>query len=80
MSSPAGEGSKKELAAESKAATVSSQTTHARRCLCSPTKHRGSFRCRLHRSSSSARLLRSMSMPASKPAAEQLGSKPLETT
>ncbi|KAB1200592.1 hypothetical protein CJ030_MR0G006893 [Morella rubra] len=33
-------------------------------CLCSPTTHKGSFRCRLHRSSS-AWMKRSKSMPAS---------------
>ncbi|CAA7397797.1 unnamed protein product [Spirodela intermedia] len=33
-------------------------------CLCSPTTHRGSFRCRHHRSSSSAWSRRSDSLPA----------------
>ncbi|KAL4316986.1 hypothetical protein HN51_070958 [Arachis hypogaea] len=43
-------------------------------CLCSPTTHEGSFRCRLHRSSSSNSstsptwMKRSKSMPANKPA------------
>ncbi|KAG0479945.1 hypothetical protein HPP92_010803 [Vanilla planifolia] len=38
-------------------------------CLCSPTTHQGSFRCRYHRSLSSAWFRRSKSMPsaASKP-------------
>ncbi|KAG7021282.1 hypothetical protein SDJN02_17970, partial [Cucurbita argyrosperma subsp. argyrosperma] len=48
-------------------------------CLCSPTMHQGSFRCRLHRSTSSAWMKRSKSMPANKPVAslspkETLGS------
>lgn len=38
-------------------------------CLCSPTMHQGSFRCRLHRSTSSAWMKRSKSMPANNPAA-----------
>ncbi|KAL0916551.1 hypothetical protein M5K25_014072 [Dendrobium thyrsiflorum] len=33
-------------------------------CLCSPTTHQGSFRCRYHRSMSSAWLRRSNSMPS----------------
>lgn len=36
------------------------------RCLCSPTTHQGSFRCRFHRSQSSAWMRRSKSLPASK--------------
>ncbi|KAG7030425.1 hypothetical protein SDJN02_08772 [Cucurbita argyrosperma subsp. argyrosperma] len=48
-------------------------------CLCSPTMHQGSFRCRLHRSTSSAWMKRSKSMPADHPVAslsskESLGS------
>ncbi|KAG6599447.1 hypothetical protein SDJN03_09225, partial [Cucurbita argyrosperma subsp. sororia] len=48
-------------------------------CLCSPTMHQGSFRCRLHRSMSSAWMKRSKSMPADHPVAslsskESLGS------
>uniref|UniRef100_A0A9I9CJK2 Serine-rich protein-like protein n=1 Tax=Cucumis melo TaxID=3656 RepID=A0A9I9CJK2_CUCME len=38
-------------------------------CLCSPTMHQGSFRCRLHRSTSSAWMKRSKSMPANNPVA-----------
>ncbi|KAK9148903.1 hypothetical protein Scep_007660 [Stephania cephalantha] len=33
-------------------------------CLCSPTTHQGSFRCRFHRSVSSAWMRRSNSMPS----------------
>ncbi|KAI5680553.1 hypothetical protein M9H77_01780 [Catharanthus roseus] len=33
-------------------------------CLCSPTTHQGSFRCRFHRSGSTAWFKRSKSMPA----------------
>ncbi|TKY44649.1 hypothetical protein E2542_SST30926 [Spatholobus suberectus] len=39
-------------------------------CLCSPTTHEGSFRCRLHRGSTSTPptwMKRSKSMPANKP-------------
>ncbi|CAO2841505.1 unnamed protein product [Amaranthus hypochondriacus] len=37
-------------------------------CLCSPTTHQGSFRCRLHRSNSSAWMMkRSNSMPITRP-------------
>lgn len=36
------------------------------KCLCSPTTHQGSFRCRFHRSQSSVWMRRSKSMPASK--------------
>ncbi|KAJ7969624.1 Peroxiredoxins prx-1 prx-2 prx-3 [Quillaja saponaria] len=32
-------------------------------CLCSPTTHQGSFRCRFHRTKGSAWLKRSSSMP-----------------
>ncbi|KAF8036460.1 hypothetical protein BT93_C2242 [Corymbia citriodora subsp. variegata] len=35
-------------------------------CMCSPTTHQGSFRCRLHRPWSSALMKRSNSMPTSK--------------
>ncbi|KAL4194854.1 hypothetical protein AMTRI_Chr05g70560 [Amborella trichopoda] len=35
-------------------------------CLCSPTKHEGSFRCRLHRTLSSTWMRRSNCMPANK--------------
>ncbi|KAJ6850394.1 uncharacterized protein M6B38_264965 [Iris pallida] len=50
-------------------------------CLCSPTTHQGSFRCRFHRSgASSTRMLRSKSMPPSmKSATIPLPAKPLET-
>ncbi|KAH7659935.1 hypothetical protein IHE45_16G064000 [Dioscorea alata] len=44
-------------------------------CLCSPTTHQGSFRCRFHRSSPSTWMMnRSKSMPSS-----AKSSKPLET-
>ncbi|KAG9454957.1 hypothetical protein H6P81_007861 [Aristolochia fimbriata] len=40
----------------------------ATHCLCSPTTHPGSFRCRFHRAMSTSWMRRSKSMPASKPA------------
>uniref|UniRef100_A0A2P2LDI8 Peroxiredoxins prx-1 prx-2 prx-3 n=1 Tax=Rhizophora mucronata TaxID=61149 RepID=A0A2P2LDI8_RHIMU len=45
--------------------TTAAQSSSPRgQCLCSPTTHQGSFRCRLHRSrSSSAWMTRSKSMP-----------------
>ncbi|KAG0482507.1 hypothetical protein HPP92_010591 [Vanilla planifolia] len=56
----------------------------SRQCLCSPTTHQGSFRCRYHRSLSSAWFRRSKSMPsaASKPstaAAAAAGKSAVET-
>ncbi|XWS17244.1 hypothetical protein CRYUN_Cryun33cG0051200 [Craigia yunnanensis] len=45
-------------------AAVAANSPKAGQCLCSPTTHQGSFRCRLHRSSSSAWMKRSKSIPA----------------
>ncbi|EXB37025.1 hypothetical protein L484_020811 [Morus notabilis] len=46
-------------------------------CLCSPTSHQGSFRCRFHRSL--ATMKRSNSMPANKSVAS-LSPKSVEST
>ncbi|KAJ6856976.1 hypothetical protein NC651_038617 [Populus alba x Populus x berolinensis] len=51
-------------------------------CLCSPTTHQGSFRCRLHRSSRSSAapmMKRSKSMPP-KDAPTSLSPKSVEST
>ncbi|CAK9150883.1 unnamed protein product [Ilex paraguariensis] len=48
-------------------------------CLCSPTTHKGSFRCRFHRSSSTAWLKRSKSMPPSD-SVSSLSPKSVEST
>merc|ERR1711915_470453 len=40
------------LSSEDAATSVSSPKSEQKSCLCSPTTHEGSFRCRLHRSSS----------------------------
>ncbi|KAJ4846405.1 hypothetical protein Tsubulata_006030 [Turnera subulata] len=43
---------------------------HQQQCLCSPTTHQGSFRCRFHRANpSSWKMRRSNSMPTNKVAA-----------
>ncbi|OUZ99929.1 hypothetical protein BVC80_9069g38 [Macleaya cordata] len=52
-------------------------------CLCSPTTHNGSFRCRFHRSLSSTwRMKRSKSMPANSTAAAttSISPKSVEST
>ncbi|GAB4852575.1 hypothetical protein Ancab_016788 [Ancistrocladus abbreviatus] len=52
-------------AAAAAAVTVNSQTPK-QQCLCSPTTHEGSFKCRLHRSKASPWMMRrSKSTPAS---------------
>ncbi|EHA8592109.1 hypothetical protein COCNU_contig69280848G000010 [Cocos nucifera] len=49
-------------------------------CLCSPTTHEGSFRCRFHRSLSSNWMRRSKSVSSSgKSTTDSVISKPLET-
>ncbi|KAH7511901.1 hypothetical protein FEM48_Zijuj12G0032300 [Ziziphus jujuba var. spinosa] len=48
-------------------------------CLCSPTTHQGSFRCRFHRSKSTTWLKRSKSMPANNSVAS-LFPKSVEST
>lgn len=45
-------------------AEAASFTSPKGRCLCSPTTHQGSFRCRFHRSQSSTSMKRSKSMPS----------------
>ncbi|GFS41002.1 hypothetical protein Acr_00g0071670 [Actinidia rufa] len=42
-------------------------SSKGQQCLCSPTTHQGSFRCRFHRPGSTAWFKRSKSMPNSKP-------------
>lgn len=50
-------------------------------CLCSPTTHQGSFRCRFHRSKSSAWMMkRSKSMPANHSSTASLSPKSVEST
>ncbi|KAK4604203.1 hypothetical protein RGQ29_012633 [Quercus rubra] len=44
-------------------AVTTSSSSPKGQCLCSPTTHQGSFRCKFHRSSSSAWMKRSKSMP-----------------
>ncbi|KAK6944988.1 hypothetical protein RJ641_026090 [Dillenia turbinata] len=48
-------------------------------CLCSPTTHPGSFRCKFHRSTSTAWMKRSKSMPANKSVAS-LSPKSVESS
>ncbi|KAL3747505.1 hypothetical protein ACJRO7_016316 [Eucalyptus globulus] len=47
-------------------ATAAPLSSPRGQCLCSPTTHEGSFRCRFHRARSSAFMKRSNSMPTSK--------------
>ncbi|TYG64021.1 hypothetical protein ES288_D06G075500v1 [Gossypium darwinii] len=50
-------------------------------CLCSPTTHQGSFRCRFHRSKSSAWMMkRSKSMPANNSPTASFSPKSVEST
>ncbi|OMO58022.1 hypothetical protein COLO4_34910 [Corchorus olitorius] len=49
-------------------------------CLCSPTTHQGSFRCRFHRSKSSSWMKRSNSMPANSASMASLSPKSVEST
>ncbi|PPS10177.1 hypothetical protein GOBAR_AA10457 [Gossypium barbadense] len=50
-------------------------------CLCSPTTHQGSFRCRFHRSKSSAWMMKqSKSMPANNSSAASFSPKSVEST
>ncbi|KAJ6794992.1 uncharacterized protein M6B38_228790 [Iris pallida] len=83
-SSPKGAATKKEVPLASPkggAAARGGGGGGGLQCLCSPTTHQGSFRCRFHRSgASSTRMLRSKSMPPSmKSATIPLPAKPLET-
>ncbi|KAE8658133.1 hypothetical protein F3Y22_tig00116974pilonHSYRG00013 [Hibiscus syriacus] len=50
-------------------------------CLCSPTTHQGSFRCKFHRSTSSSwKMKRSQSMPASNSSVTSSSPKSVEST
>ncbi|KAK8597813.1 hypothetical protein V6N13_095210 [Hibiscus sabdariffa] len=50
-------------------------------CLCSPTTHQGSFRCRFHRSTSSSwKMKRSKSMPANNASVVSFSPKTVEST
>ncbi|EOY30817.1 Uncharacterized protein TCM_037897 [Theobroma cacao] len=60
-------------------AAVPTNSPKGGQCLCSPTTHQGSFRCRFHRSSSSAWMKRSKSMPANGSLAS-LSPKSVEST
>ncbi|KAK6941526.1 hypothetical protein RJ641_026903 [Dillenia turbinata] len=57
----------------------SGDTVAKGQCLCSPTTHQGSFRCKFHRSNSTAWMKRSKSMPANKSAAS-LSPKSVESS
>ncbi|GLT98588.1 hypothetical protein SLE2022_160870 [Rubroshorea leprosula] len=48
-------------------------------CVCSPSTHPGSFRCRFHRSKSSAWLKRSKSVPATTESLASLSPKSVES-
>ncbi|XVE54288.1 hypothetical protein DITRI_Ditri03aG0068800 [Diplodiscus trichospermus] len=61
-------------------ASVAADSPKAAQCLCSPTTHQGSFRCRFHRSSSSAWMKRSNSMPANSNSRASLSPKSVEST
>ncbi|MCL7026121.1 hypothetical protein MKW94_012336 [Papaver nudicaule] len=61
--------------------SVASNSPRVSQCLCSPTTHTGSFRCRYHRSLSSTwRMKRSNSMPANSAATTSISSKAVEST
>ncbi|KAF5742963.1 hypothetical protein HS088_TW09G01025 [Tripterygium wilfordii] len=49
---------------EAMTVVTSTSSSPKGQCLCSPTTHQGSFRCRFHRSNSSAWMKRSNSMPS----------------
>ncbi|KAK8523142.1 hypothetical protein V6N13_113098 [Hibiscus sabdariffa] len=50
-------------------------------CLCSPTTHRGSFRCKFHRASASAWMMkRSKSMPTNNTSMPSFSPKSVEST
>ncbi|KAI4380035.1 hypothetical protein MLD38_006266 [Melastoma candidum] len=57
------------------AAVATSTTSPKGQCLCSPTTHQGSFRCRFHRTGSSAWMKRSNSMPTGGSSASSLSPK-----
>ncbi|XWS26869.1 hypothetical protein CRYUN_Cryun26dG0067200 [Craigia yunnanensis] len=61
-------------------AAVATNSPKASQCLCSPTTHQGSFRCRFHRSRSSAWMKRSKSMPANSNSVASLSPKSVEST
>ncbi|KAI3870350.1 hypothetical protein MKW92_000984 [Papaver armeniacum] len=61
--------------------SVKSNSPRISQCLCSPTTHQGSFRCKYHRSLSSTwRMKRSNSLPASSAAATTISPKAVEST
>ncbi|XP_042381219.1 uncharacterized protein LOC121974293 [Zingiber officinale] len=60
-----GEGGKKEKGNGASKSLASPKGGGGGMCLCSPTTHQGSFRCRHHRSQSTAWMRRSNSMPSS---------------
>ncbi|XWS72012.1 hypothetical protein CRYUN_Cryun02cG0004200 [Craigia yunnanensis] len=61
-------------------AAVPANSPKGGQCLCSPTTHQGSFRCRFHRSRSSAWMKRSKSMPANNSSVVSLSPKSVEST
>ncbi|XWS69874.1 hypothetical protein CRYUN_Cryun03dG0001500 [Craigia yunnanensis] len=61
-------------------AAVPTNSPKGGQCLCSPTTHQGSFRCRFHRSSSSAWMKRSNPMPANNSSVASLSPKSVEST
>ncbi|KAB2072324.1 hypothetical protein ERO13_A07G006600v2 [Gossypium hirsutum] len=63
------------------AASAAANSPKGGQCLCSPTTHQGSFRCRFHRSSSSSWMMkRSKSMPTNNTSMVSLSPKSVETT
>ncbi|XVF88514.1 hypothetical protein PTKIN_Ptkin19aG0056900 [Pterospermum kingtungense] len=68
-------------ASEAGVGAASSPKSAGGQCLCSPTTHQGSFRCRFHRSSSSAWMMkRSKSMPVNRNSVASLSPKSVEST
>ncbi|KAI4377751.1 hypothetical protein MLD38_015329 [Melastoma candidum] len=55
--------------------SAASATSPKGQCLCSPTTHQGSFRCRFHRSGSSTWMKSSNSMPTGGSSALSLSPK-----
>ncbi|KAK1317222.1 hypothetical protein QJS10_CPA05g01360 [Acorus calamus] len=70
--------SAKEEPESASAASSSPIKGGSRHCLCSPTTHEGSFRCRFHRSSNWMR--RSKSMPRSTKSEDALSHSSVEST
>ncbi|KAE8666857.1 hypothetical protein F3Y22_tig00112488pilonHSYRG00017 [Hibiscus syriacus] len=62
-------------------ASEAANTGKGGQCLCSPTTHQGSFRCKFHRSNSSSwKMKRSQSMPASGSSVTSSSPKSVEST